>query len=87
MPDSLPFHGLLAPPASNSAALAAPPSAGFRFRPTKPQPIVALVDGSRGSVNAAWRAALIAQDWEVPLNLLRTAHATQPGSAIDDLPR
>ena len=41
-------------------------SSSFRRR----QPIVAIVDGSEAALNAAWRAALIAQNWGAPVHVL-----------------
>lgn len=56
----------------------------LQFPSATPQPIVAVVDGSEGALNAAGRAALIAQNWGAPLHVLNarpsSSGAAQPRS-------
>jgi nucleotide-binding universal stress UspA family protein len=84
--------GRLIPPSGPSAAvLAAPSSEGLHLAATQPRPIVAILDGSQGALNAAWRAALIAQDWSVPVHLLcasaRSNRTASPMRALHALRR
>ena len=50
--------------------LAAGPRRGLQFLSATPRRIIAIGDGSEAALNAAWRAALIAQNWGAPVHLL-----------------
>jgi nucleotide-binding universal stress UspA family protein len=47
-----------------------------------PQPIVAIVDGSEAALNAAWRAALIAQNWGVPVHVLNARPSSVESASL-----
>lgn len=71
--------------------LAAAPRRELESRSARPRPVVALGDGSEAALNAAWRAALIAQSWGVSVHLLSawagSSGVPRPGRGFEDLPR
>jgi nucleotide-binding universal stress UspA family protein len=70
------FGRLSSPSGLSAAVLAARSTGDSRFVSMQPRPVVAIVDGAQGALNAAWQAALIAKEWGVPVHLL----CAYPGS-------
>ena len=76
-PSFLPGH------AQGPAVLATAPMGEPRvFFGDRRRPIVAIVDGSEAALNAAWRAALIAQNWGVPVHVLNARPSSVEGASL-----
>jgi nucleotide-binding universal stress UspA family protein len=71
--------------------LATAPRRELQLPSATPRPIVAMDDGSEAALNAAWRAALIAQNWGAPVHLLNARGSSygksEPGRALEDWSR
>jgi nucleotide-binding universal stress UspA family protein len=60
----------------------APTRRELLFLSATPRPIFAIGDGSEAALNAAWRAALIAQNWGAPVHLLNARGSSSGKSEL-----